>query len=73
MSNRYKFNDENGLYFVSSTVVGWIDVFTREQNRTILLESIKYCQANKGLEVFAWVLMTYHFHLIVRAKQGLLL
>src|SRR5690606_38956630 len=33
-------------------------------------ESFKYCQINKGLEIFAWVLMTNHFHLIASAKPG---
>ena len=51
-------------------MVGWIDAFTRDEYRDILLNSIKYCQENKGLELFAWVLMTNHFHLIIRAKEG---
>ncbi|MFT5021048.1 MAG: putative transposase, partial [Polaribacter sp.] len=33
-------------------VVGWIDVFTREKYVEILYDSIRYCQMNKGLEVF---------------------
>lgn len=69
MSNAYKFKNPDGLYFVTSTVVGWIDVFTREAYREILLDSFRYCQQNKGLEIFAWVLMTNHFHLIARAKE----
>jgi putative transposase len=70
MSNAYKFLNPDGMYFITSTVVGWIDVFTREEYRQILLDSFKYCQENKGLEIFAWVLMTNHFHMIARAKQG---
>ena len=29
MSRNYKFHNPEGVYFVSSTVVEWIDVFTR--------------------------------------------
>ena len=34
-----------------------------------LLDSLKYCQKAKGLEIFAWVIMTNHCHLILRAKE----
>lgn len=70
MSNAYKFKNSDGLYFITSTVVGWIDVFTRDVYRNILLDSFRYCKENKGLEIFAWVLMTNHFHLLARANGG---
>ena len=28
MSEKYKFGDPEGMYFVTSTVLGWVDVFT---------------------------------------------
>jgi len=34
------------------------------------VNSLKYCQENKGLEIYAWVLMHSHLHLICRAAQG---
>ena len=38
--------------------------------QNIIVESLQYCQAKKGLEIFAWCLMTNHIHLIIRAKEG---
>ena len=77
MSTKYKFIDKQGVYFTTSTVVGWLDVFTRDVYRDILLDSIRFCQKNQGLSVHAWVLMTNHLHMICsfHAKQepGLLL
>ncbi|HZK71232.1 MAG TPA: transposase [Clostridia bacterium] len=64
MSSKYKFDDIEGVYFVTSTVVDWIDVFTRDIYRDILLDSFRFCQKNQGLQVHAWVLMPNHFHLI---------
>jgi REP element-mobilizing transposase RayT len=64
MSSKYKFDDREGVYFVTSTVVDWIDVFTRDIYRDILLDSFKFCQKNQGLQLHAWVLMPNHFHLI---------
>ena len=32
-----------------------------------MVESLRYCQQNKGLEIYGFVLMPSHLHLIVRA------
>ena len=53
------------LYFTTTTVVDWLDVFTRPRYKHIIVESLEYCQANKGLDIYAWVLMTNHLHMIV--------
>jgi putative transposase len=58
------------LYFLTLTVVDWVDVFTRPAYRHILLDSLKYCQQHKGLELYAWCLMSTHLHLIAGAKGG---
>jgi REP element-mobilizing transposase RayT len=67
MSRNYKFHNPGGVYFVSFAVVEWIDVFTRNEYKDILLESLSFCQKNKGLEVFAWCIMTNHMHLVFRS------
>lgn len=53
------------LYFTTTTVIDWMDVFTRPQYKHIVVESLDYCQENKGLDIYAWVLMTNHLHMIV--------
>jgi len=70
MSRKYKFHNPGGVYFVSFAVEGWGDVFTRNQYKNILVENLKYCQEYKGLELFAWCIMTNHLHLVIRAKEG---
>lgn len=49
---------------------GWVDVFTRNEYKNIIIDNLSYCQKNKGLELFAWCLMTNHIHLIARASEG---
>ena len=73
MSRKYKFHDPDGVYFVSFAVQGWVDVFTRNEYKNILVENLAYCQKHKGLEIFAWSIMTNHVHLIVRAQECFLL
>jgi len=57
------------LYFVTFTVVGWVDVFTRTVYRNILIDSFNYCTKEKGLVIYAWVIMTNHVHMII-ARNG---
>ena len=52
---------------------GWVDVFTRNEYKDILVDNLKFCQENKGLEIFAWprdLGVTNHVHLIFRTKGG---
>lgn len=65
MSRKYKFRNQEKLYFVSFAVVYWLDVFIRNEYKDELLESLKYCIEKKGLEVYAFCIMTSHVHLII--------
>jgi hypothetical protein len=65
MSEKYKFLDPSGMYFVTSTIVGWADVFTRPDMKHTIVESLRYCQQNKGLLIHGWCLMPSHLHMII--------
>ncbi|MFT5165852.1 MAG: putative transposase [Saprospiraceae bacterium] len=68
MSSAYKFRDPEALYFVTCTVIQWIDLFTRNTYRGILIDSLKYCQENKGLVIHAYCIMSNHIYLIISRK-----
>ena len=70
MSSKYKFIEKEGIYFTTSTIVGWVDLFTRDIYRNIVLNSIRHCQTSQGLNIHAWVMMTNHIHLICSVKNG---
>ena len=70
MSRKYKSHNPEGLYFVSFATVYWIDVFIRNEYKNELIESWKYCQQNKGLNIHAWVIMTSHVHMIISSETG---
>jgi len=70
MSRNYKFHNPDGVYFVSFAVVEWIDVFTRNDYKDILIESLEFCQREKGMEIFAWCIMTNHVHIVFRSING---
>ena len=67
-----KANEEGECYFVTLTTVAWIDVFTRREYVDVIFDNLVFCRRNKGLEVFHYVLMPSHLHMIARRKQGLL-
>ena len=68
MSRRYKFGDNDKLYFISFSVVHWIDVFVRNEYKDILIESWRFCQKEKELEIYGWCIMSSHIHMIVGTK-----
>ncbi|MCG6186648.1 REP-associated tyrosine transposase [Maribellus maritimus] len=67
MSRNYKFHNPDGVYFVSFAVIDWLDVFTRNEYKNIIIDSLQYCQQKKGMEIFAWCIMTNHVHLVFRS------
>jgi putative transposase len=68
--DRYLIGDQTAPYFVTFTVVDWVDVFTRLVYKKIITDNLTYCIKNKGLEVWAWCLMSNHLHAVLRAKPG---
>jgi putative transposase len=67
--DRYFIDDQQAAYFLTMTVVHWIDIFTRKEYKHIIVESLNYCTEKKGLVVFAWVLMSNHLHLMARIEE----
>ncbi len=72
MSDSYQIKDQSAMHFLTLQVVFWLDVFTRESYRKIIIESLRYCRDNKSLEVFGYVIMSNHVHLLVSSANGTL-
>ena len=65
-----RIQNPEGLYFVTFATVQWVDVFTRSTYVNILLESLRYCQKEKGLRIHAWCVMSNHVHLMISTQFG---
>lgn len=70
MSSKYKVGEDAIAHFVTFSIVGWVDVFSRECYKEIVIKSLQYCQEHKGLKLHAWVIMTNHVHLIVSSDTN---
>lgn len=73
MSTKYKATTSEECYFITITTVGWIDVFTRLNQKYVIINALKHCQEHKGLEIYAYVLMSSHLHLLCKATEGFIL
>jgi REP element-mobilizing transposase RayT len=69
MSTKYKATEKDTAYFITCTVVGWIDVFTRLKQKYVIVNALKYCQQQKGLEIYAYCIMPSHIHLLCKAPE----
>lgn len=70
MSTGYQIKDQEAIYYVTFQIVNWIDIFTRKVYRDIIIDNLRYNQQNKGLEIYAFVIMSNHAHLIIRCGRG---
>jgi REP element-mobilizing transposase RayT len=68
MFEAYKIKDQNGMCFLTLQIVNWIDIFTRKIYRDVIINSFIYSINNKGLDVFAYVIMSNHIHLLCKSN-----
>ncbi len=64
MRSSYKIVDNQYPYFITSTILEWIPIFTNSKYCDILISALKFYQANKNLKIFSFVIMDNHFHMI---------
>lgn len=65
MGKGYRIHNQKALHFITFAVIDWVDIFTRQRYRDIVIESLEYCCRVKGLRVVAYCIMPNHLHLIV--------
>jgi REP element-mobilizing transposase RayT len=70
MPTGYQIKEQDKLHYLTLQVIEWIDIFSRQKYRDIIIENLAFCQKKKGLEIFAYVIMTNHIHLIARSEDG---
>ncbi|HEY5823668.1 MAG TPA: transposase [Cyclobacteriaceae bacterium] len=71
MSEKYKIRDPDAMYFVTMTVVGWVDLFTRPELAHVIINSLRHCQREKGLIIHSWCIMPSHLHMIISSTSDL--
>ncbi|MDI5894965.1 REP-associated tyrosine transposase [Flavobacterium algoritolerans] len=70
MKEGYIIRDQTLPYYITATVVDWIDIFTKQTYRDSIIESLDYCIKNKGMILYGYVIMSNHIHLIIQSEDG---
>ena len=70
MSSKYSIKDHQRPHFITFATVQWVDALSRPIYKDVIIESLRFCQVNKGLILHAFVIMNNHVHLIASAKEG---
>ena len=66
---RYKIFETEYPYFMTCTIVGWLPVFTRPEAADIIFGSWRHLQQERSFELFAYVILENHVHLIGAAPE----
>jgi len=66
----YRIRDQSAKHFLTFTIVGWIDIFSRKCYRDIILQSFEFCRTRKSLKLGAYVIMTNHVHVLWQAGNN---
>ena len=70
MPYAYQIHKQDAAYFLTPTIVEWADALMRPEHKNLICESLNFCVQEKGLEIFAYVIMSSHMHMIARAKNA---
>lgn len=66
----YKIKNQFHTHYLTLTTVEWVDVFTYPFYKDLIIDSLKHCQKEKGLIIYAYVIISNHIHLIAAAHEG---
>jgi len=66
---RYRFSGDRQPHFLTSTVVGWLPIFTRREAVQILLDSWTFLQRERRITLFGYVVLENHAHWIASADN----
>jgi len=68
--NRRNYEKYGNVFFVTSTVIGFIKIFNNNCMYQILLENLEFYRSRGDINILAYVLMPNHFHLVVKTENG---
>jgi REP element-mobilizing transposase RayT len=67
---RYQFlPGDSHPYFITATTVNWLPLFSNQDIAAILLDSLNFLITQHRLDLYAYVIMENHIHLIASAEN----
>lgn len=68
-SPRINIEAKDSAYFLTYTVIEWIDIFTSVDYFQTILNTLKFYQKSLELKIFGYVVMTNHLHLLAQCRD----
>ncbi|MFH1891268.1 MAG: transposase [Candidatus Zixiibacteriota bacterium] len=69
--NRNNYERYGDVYFITSTVAGFVDIFRHRLACDIFVDCLRFYQNRGDFTLLAWVLMPNHFHLVLKRSHNL--
>ncbi|MGA2297041.1 MAG: transposase [FCB group bacterium] len=69
MRTRYKIFDTKTVYFITSSIVDWCEIFISQKYFDILINALSYKRTESNLKLYAYVFMKNHIHLIISCEN----
>ena len=66
---QYSIIPECNYYFCTDTIWGWQSVLASEPFFQTMIDSLKYCRENNGLQIHGFVIMPNHVHTILSTEK----
>ena len=66
---RYRFGDDHYPHFMTATVVAWLPVFSNPCFANVILNSWRFLQKQREIDILAFVIMENHLHWIAVGPQ----
>ncbi len=60
------FHQDDDLYFITATIIGWKNLFMNDEYAKIVMESLAWLRVNKRMHLFAYMLMPNHLHAVIK-------
>ena len=66
---RYKIYNEGQPHFLTATIVEWMPLFTNPDIASLVLDSLRFLQKERGVLLYAYVIMEHHLRMIASSPQ----
>jgi REP element-mobilizing transposase RayT len=66
---RYRIFEQEQPHFLTSTIVGWLPIFTRSETVEVLLESWRFLQKQGRILLYGFVILENHLHWIASSPE----
>ncbi|MEA3315549.1 MAG: transposase [Campylobacterota bacterium] len=66
---RYKIYEQTQPHFLTLTILHWIPIFTNKDSVDILLDSFRYLQKEDNLQIYSYVILENHLHLVASSDD----